>query len=64
MERYIKEYANAKIKSWNENELMRSDIREKYIVIVNNVLRQRERGLITVDEALMLICKPPIDAIA
>ena len=55
MKRFIKEYANYKIKDYTENNLMNQDIREMLITKINNVVRQEEKGLITVDEAMGLI---------
>lgn len=57
MERFIKEYANYKIKEYTDNDLMKQEIKDKKIWLINNILRQKEKGLITVDEAIYLIAK-------
>lgn len=55
MERYIKEYANAKIKRIKSNILMQKPLKETAINQINNALKIRERGLITIDETIKVI---------
>lgn len=55
MERYIKEYASARIKDTKENELMQSRYKESKINKIERVLSLRSSGLITADEAIKLI---------
>lgn len=52
VERFLQEYANHKKKSILECELMKEEIKTKAIKSINNTLKAKERGLITVDEAI------------
>ena len=54
-ERYITEYANAKIKDAKENPLMQAVIKEKIISGVERAVRLRVKGLITVNETIKMI---------
>ena len=55
MERYIKEYANARIKETNENELMQSKYKKQTIEQIKKALELKTRGLITTNETIKLI---------
>lgn len=55
VERFIKEYANYKKKSINSNELMKQEYKEKALNRIDNMLKAKERGLITVDETISSI---------
>lgn len=55
MERYIKEYASAKIKKVNANELMQDEFKKQTIEKINKALKQKEIGLITIDETIKII---------
>jgi len=55
MERYIKEYASAKIKKVNANELMQDEFKKQTIEKINKALKQKEIGLITIDETIKTI---------
>lgn len=54
MERYIKEYANAKRKA-TEQYAFDAALKERIIEIINCALQGREREFITADEAIRLI---------
>jgi hypothetical protein len=55
LERFIKEYANSKKKSFIENDLMKEDIKQKALIKIDTILKERERGRITIDETLLSI---------
>lgn len=55
MERFIKEYAKFKKETISNNELMGEDIKEKALNSIDNILKARERGLVTVDETMKTI---------
>lgn len=55
MERFIKEYAKFKKETISNNELMGEDIKEKALNSIDNILKARERGLVTVDETMKII---------
>ena len=55
MERYIKEYASSKLADVKKNRLMREFCKEEAIGKIEKALSMRERGLITVDEAIKMI---------
>ena len=55
VERFIKEYANSKKKSFIENDLMKEDIKQKALIKIDTILKERERGRITIDETLLSI---------
>ena len=57
MKRFIKEYANYKLKDINSNELMQQEIREEKIAEINKVIKYRKSGLITIDEVMNAISK-------
>ncbi len=52
MERFIKEYANHKKKAIIENTLMQEEKKEETLKHIEKVLNARNRGLITIDEAM------------
>lgn len=54
-ERYIKEYANDCIREIKENDLMKSNVKNKTIEKINKAVKLRDRGLITADEAIKII---------
>ena len=55
VERFIKEYANYKKNDYKSNELMKEDYKIKAINKIDRALTLRERGMITVDEAIRTI---------
>jgi len=55
VERFIKEYANYKKKSINSNELIKEEYKQKALTRIDNILKAKGRGLITVDETILLI---------
>lgn len=55
VERYIKEYANACIREIEENDLMRSNMKNKAIEKIDKAVKLRDGGLITADEAIKTI---------
>jgi hypothetical protein len=55
MERYIKEYANARIKETNANELMQREYKKQIIQKINKALNLRSNYLITIDETIKTI---------
>ena len=55
MERFIKEYANYKIKDINNNQIMIKEVKNEKIDKINKVLRLRKNGLITIDETIKII---------
>lgn len=56
--RYMKEYANAQRKSYVNNELMQKKYKDAALKIIGNVLKNAERGLITIDEGMKALCDP------
>lgn len=55
MERYIKEYANAKIKATRQCKLMNSQYKKRIIEMINKAIYLKNKGMITVDEAIETI---------
>ena len=55
MERYIKEYANAKIKATKQCELMKKQYKKQIIERINKAIYLKNKGMITVDEAIETI---------
>lgn len=55
MERYIKEYASAKIKETIKNKLMREELKYNTITRIKGVLTLRENGLVTANETIKII---------
>lgn len=55
MKRFIKEYANYKIDSYKNNELMLDEIKNQKINAINRILILSEKGLITIDESIKTI---------
>lgn len=56
--RYMKEYANAQRKSYKNNELMQKKYKDAAVEIIERILKNVERGLITIDEGMKLLCNP------
>lgn len=56
--RYMKEYANAQRKSYVNNELMQKKYKDAVLEIIERVLKNTERGLITIDEGMKVLCNP------
>jgi len=52
MERYIKEYANAKIKATRQCESMNNQYKKRIIERINKALYLRNKEMITADEAI------------
>lgn len=55
MERYIKEYASAKIKATIENDLMREELKQNTITRIKRGLTLREQGFVTANETIKII---------
>jgi len=55
MERFIKEYANYKKKSYQRNTLLQQEYKDEALNRIDKALKSKERGLITVDEAIRII---------
>ena len=55
VERFIKEYANYQKESIKSYELMKEEIKEKALNRIDNILKAKEREMITVDETILLI---------
>lgn len=56
--RYMKEYANAQRKSLKNNELMQEIYKTMAMEKIDRILRNVERGLITIDEGMKALCNP------
>lgn len=54
-ERYIKEYANDRMRKIEENNLMGSNVKNKAIAKINKAVKLRDKGVITADEAIKII---------
>lgn len=52
MERFIKEYANHKKKAIIENTMMQEEKKKEALKHIEKTLDLRNRGLITIDEAI------------
>ena len=59
VERFLKEYANAKKRAYRFNELMNPGIRAELTRRCDEALSLREKGWITADEALRYIMGNP-----
>lgn len=55
VERYIKEYANACAKEIKNNDSLKNNIKNRIIAKINKVVKLRDRGQITIDEAIKMI---------
>lgn len=56
--RYMKEYANAQRKSYTNNELMQKKYKDAAVQIIECILNNVERGLITINEGMKMLCNP------
>lgn len=56
--RYMKEYANAQRKSYVNNELMQEKYKDAAVEIIERILKNVERGLITINEGMKALCNP------
>lgn len=56
--RYMKEYANAQRKSYANNKLMQEKYKNAAMEIIERILKNTERGLITIDEGMKALCDP------
>lgn len=56
--RYMKEYANAQRKSYADNDLMQKKYKDAAMEIIERVLKNTERGLITINEGMKMLCDP------
>ena len=56
--RYIKEYANAQRKSYANNELMQKKYKDAAMKIIERILKNVERGSITINEGMKALCNP------
>lgn len=55
MERYVREYAKARIKDAKDNQLMRDDIKNLITEKIERAMYLRMRGIITANEAIKMI---------
>ena len=55
VERFIKEYASFKKKEIENSEFINKEDKEKVFFEINNVLKLKEKGMITVKEAIKII---------
>lgn len=56
--RYIEEYANAQRKSYINNELMQEKYKDAAVEVIEHILKNTERGLITINEGMKALCNP------
>lgn len=56
--RYMKEFANAQRKSYENNELMQKKYKDTAVEIIERILKNTERGLITINEGMKALCNP------
>lgn len=56
--RYMKEYANTQRKSYANNELMQKKYKDAAVEIIERILKNTERGLITINEGMKALCDP------
>ena len=55
MKRFISEYAKYKINSYENNKLMRADVKTELISNIHKALDLSKKGYISVDEAIKII---------
>lgn len=55
MERYIKEFASARIKEVKTNDLIQENIKKSIINQIEYALKYREKGIITANETIKMI---------
>ena len=55
MKRFISEYAKYKINSYENNKLMRADVKTELISNIHKALDLSKKGYISVDEAIRMI---------
>ena len=55
MKRFITEFANYKKKTYQNNELMKNEYKDKSIQKIDQALKLSERGLITINETMKII---------
>lgn len=53
--RYLREYANATKKGIMENAFIRDEIKVQAVDRIDKVLHIREKGIITIDESILMI---------
>ena len=56
--RYMKEFANDQRKSYANNELMQKKYKDTAVEIIERILKNTERGLITINEGMKMLCDP------
>lgn len=56
--RYMKEYANAQRQSYADNELIQKKYKDVAVEIIERILKNTERGLITINEGMKMLCNP------
>lgn len=56
--RYMKEYANAQRKSYLNNELIQKNYKDAALEVIERILKNTERGLITINEGMKTLCNP------
>lgn len=56
--RYMKEYANAQRKSYIDNELMQKKYKDMALETIERILKNVERGSITINEGMKALCNP------
>ena len=56
--RYMKEYANAQRKSYVDNELMQKKYKDMALETIERILKNKENGLIKINEGMKALCYP------
>jgi len=54
----MKEYANAQRKSYIDNELMQKKYKDMALETIERILKNVERGSITINEGMKALCNP------
>lgn len=54
-ERFLKEYASAKIRWTEANELMRDEYKIAIVATCKRAVKSREQGIISLEEAIKMI---------
>lgn len=58
MRRFITEYANYQKAYFSSNDLMEQEIKDGAIETINRALKAREKGIISIGEAMRIISDP------
>lgn len=54
----MKEYANAQRKSYTNNEFLQEKYKDAAMEIIERILKNVERGSITINEGMKALCNP------